>query len=138
MSMLSELRPTLLRFLADPYDDTTSTVFPLLSNILGPVSNMPHGRNFRPDGTTQLKKIKRMSPHEITDDTRAFVAQTLSVILQKMKWDEFQSFDDMDEDDRHAFETLRKVSVLAVCKVAILKYDVPGRPTYTFGLHLHN
>ncbi|KAL5504140.1 LOS1 [Sanghuangporus vaninii] len=90
-SMLSELRPTLLRFLADPYDDTTSTVFPLLSNILGP-----------------LKKVKRLSPHEITDDTRTFVASTLAVILQKMKWDEELDPDDMDEDDRLAFETLRK------------------------------
>lgn len=37
--MLSELRPTILRFLADAYDDTTSTIFPLLSSILGTVSS---------------------------------------------------------------------------------------------------
>lgn len=33
-AMLSELRSPMLRFLADPYDDTTSTIFPLLSNLL--------------------------------------------------------------------------------------------------------
>lgn len=32
--MLLELMPTVLRFLADPYDDTSSSVLPLLSEIL--------------------------------------------------------------------------------------------------------
>lgn len=36
--MLSEIRPTTLHFLADPYDDTTSTIYLLLSSILGTVS----------------------------------------------------------------------------------------------------
>ncbi|EJD06563.1 ARM repeat-containing protein [Fomitiporia mediterranea MF3/22] len=91
LSMLSDLRPTMLHFLADPYDDTTSTVFPLLSSILG-----------------SLKKVKRSSPHEITDDIRAFLASTLTTLLQKMKWDEDEDLDDMDADDKHAFEHLRK------------------------------
>ena len=46
--MLSELRPTILRFLADPYDDTTSTIFPLLSNVLGTV---------RPKGSSRFEKL---------------------------------------------------------------------------------
>ena len=109
-TMLSEIRPTTLRFLADPYDDTTSTIFPLLSSILGTVSTYPSHVDQNPDYHFQLKKIKRSSPQDITDETRAFLSSTLSALLQKLKWDEDESdLDDMDEDDRQAFETLRKV-----------------------------
>lgn len=59
----------------------------------------------------QLKKVKRSTPQDINDDTRAFLASTLAVLLQKMKWDEDEDPDDMDDDDKHAFESLRKVSV---------------------------
>ncbi|KAH8118024.1 ARM repeat-containing protein [Phellopilus nigrolimitatus] len=90
-SMLSDLRPTMLRFLGDSYDDTTSTVFPLLQSILG-----------------TLKKMKRSSPQEITNETRDFISSTITALLQKMKWDEDSDLDDMDEDDKHAFESLRK------------------------------
>ena len=36
--MLTQILPVMLRFMADEYDDTCSTIFPLLSSILGSVS----------------------------------------------------------------------------------------------------
>jgi len=36
--MLTQILPVMLRFMADEYDDTCSTIFPLLSNILSGVS----------------------------------------------------------------------------------------------------
>ena len=35
---MKQLLPLMLRFLADPYDDTCSTVFPFLQVVLGGVS----------------------------------------------------------------------------------------------------
>ena len=58
----------------------------------------------------QLKKIKRSEPEKITDDIRAFLSSAVEAILQKMKWDDDAEFDDIDEDDKHTFEALRKVS----------------------------
>lgn len=42
--MLAELMPIALRFLKDPYDDTSITVFPLINEILNSVgpSLFPH------------------------------------------------------------------------------------------------
>ena len=59
----------------------------------------------------QLKKTKRSAPHEITDAKRAFLSSTLNVILEKLKWDLDDDPDDMDEDDKAAFEELRKVRI---------------------------
>jgi exportin-T len=36
--MLTQILPVMLQFMADEYDDTCSTIFPLLSSILGSVS----------------------------------------------------------------------------------------------------
>ena len=36
---LAQILPVMLRFMADEYDDTCSTVFPLLQTILSGVSN---------------------------------------------------------------------------------------------------
>ena len=110
--MLSELRPTILRFLADSYDDTTSTIFPLLSSILGTVSLCILAVLPASESSTQLKKIKRASPQDINDQTHAFLSDTLSALLQKLKWDEDETdLDELDEDDRGAFEQLRKVCI---------------------------
>ena len=39
----------------------------------------------------------------------SFLASLVEVILEKMKWDEEADPDDVDEDDKVAFEGLRKV-----------------------------
>lgn len=36
--LLEQILPTMLRFMADEYDDTSSTVFPLLQALLASVS----------------------------------------------------------------------------------------------------
>lgn len=45
----------------------------------------------------------------MTDDKRQFLSSLLEVLLQKMKWDKDADVDDMDEDDKAAFEGMRKV-----------------------------
>lgn len=55
--MLTELQPVLLKFLADTFDDTTSTVFPLLSSILLMVRRAsPRQRITRPNDYFQAQK----------------------------------------------------------------------------------
>lgn len=109
---LDELRPTTLHFLADPYDDTCSTIFPLLSNVLTTVS-LPYLPDIADSyGLVQLKKAKRSSQENFPEPTRSFLSTALSTILKKMKWDEEQDPEDMDDDDKHAFETFRKVTPL--------------------------
>lgn len=51
-----------------------------------------------------------MSTDMIDNDKRAFLASLLETIMAKMIWDEDTDFDDLDDDDREAFESLRKVS----------------------------
>jgi exportin-T len=45
----------------------------------------------------------------LDDSKRTFLVSLLEVILQKMKWDEASDPADIDEDDKAAFEGLRKV-----------------------------
>ena len=59
----------------------------------------------------QLKKIKRSTPQDISDDVREFLSSTTAALLQKMKWDDEDDYEDIDEDDKHAFESLRKVCI---------------------------
>ncbi|EIW83859.1 ARM repeat-containing protein [Coniophora puteana RWD-64-598 SS2] len=89
--LLSQIHPVLLRFMADEYDDTCSTVFPLLQTILA-----------------GYKKQQKVSSEPIDESKRSFLSALLQVILQKMKWDGEEDPADLDEDDIGAFETLRK------------------------------
>lgn len=59
----------------------------------------------------QLKKVKRNSPQDITEEIRAFLSSTITALLEKMKWDEDSDMEDMDEDDKHTFESFRKVHI---------------------------
>ncbi|KAI0033548.1 ARM repeat-containing protein [Vararia minispora EC-137] len=89
--LLQRTLPTMLQFMADEYDDTCSTVFPMLQAMFG-----------------HYKKMRKAAPEPLDPDKRTFLSSLLGVILQKMKWDEDTDADDMDEDDRAAFEVLRK------------------------------
>jgi exportin-T len=40
---------------------------------------------------------------------REFLVSLVSVVLQKLKWDPDEDPNDMDEDDKAAFEGMRKV-----------------------------
>ncbi|OCH95393.1 ARM repeat-containing protein [Obba rivulosa] len=89
--LLNQLLPAMLRFMADEYDDTCSTVFPLLQTVL-----------------SSYKRNRKTSTEPLDDTKRSFITSLLTVILQKLKWDEESDPEDMDEDDKVAFEELRK------------------------------
>ncbi|KAF8227304.1 ARM repeat-containing protein [Tricholoma matsutake] len=88
---LTQIQPVMLRFLADPYDDTCSTVFPFLQVIL-----------------SSYKRSRKMSSNPIDDTKRSFLTSLLQVILTKMKWDPDADPDDVDEDDNAEFDKMRK------------------------------
>jgi hypothetical protein len=50
-----------------------------------------------------------MGPEAIDTTKRSFLQSLLEVILEKLRWDEDTDPDEEDEDDRAAFESLRKV-----------------------------
>ncbi|PFH52965.1 hypothetical protein AMATHDRAFT_55850 [Amanita thiersii Skay4041] len=88
---LAQIQPVLLRFLADPYDDTSSTVFPLLQGLL-----------------SSLKRSRKVSNGPLDDSKRRFLASLLEVILEKLKWDEDTYTEEIDDDENAEFERLRK------------------------------
>ncbi|KAJ7903544.1 armadillo-type protein [Mycena olivaceomarginata] len=87
---LTQILPVMLRFMADEYDDTCSTVFPLLHVIL-----------------TSYKRSRKTSSEPTDATKRSFLTSLLQVILTKMKWDEEADLEDPDEDDNAEFETMR-------------------------------
>ncbi|KIJ50979.1 hypothetical protein M422DRAFT_27087 [Sphaerobolus stellatus SS14] len=90
--MLNQVLPVMIRFLADEYDDTASTVFPMLTSLF-----------------QTYKRIKKNNTNEPIDpEKRAFLKQLLDTILEKMKWDSEDDPEDMDEDDFAAFDGMRK------------------------------
>lgn len=62
-----------------------------------------------------------MSTDTIDNEKRAFLASLLETIMAKMIWDEDTDFDDLDEDDREAFEGLRKVSFPVMLHLGALR-----------------
>ncbi|KAF7330559.1 Exportin-T [Mycena venus] len=93
--LLNQILPVMLQFMADDYDDTCSTVFPMLHVIL-----------------TGYKRSRKTSSEPIDDNRRSFLTSLLQVILTKMKWDEAADLEDPDEDDNAEFEAMRKVCML--------------------------
>lgn len=99
----------MLRFMADEYDDTCSTVFPLLQTILLSVSRSQLSENQPANDRAQYKRQRKSSAEPLDPSKRSFLSSLLTVILEKLKWDEESDPEDMDEDDKAAFEDLRKV-----------------------------
>ena len=66
----------------------------------------------------QHKKARKTSAEPISDATRAFVSSLLEVLLEKLRWDGDEDPADLDDDDRAAFEVLRKVCQRAPWGVA--------------------
>ncbi|TFK40342.1 KapM protein [Crucibulum laeve] len=88
---VTQIQPVMLRFLADEYDDTCSTVFPMLQTIL-----------------TSYKRARKISSAPLDDSKRSFLTSLLEVILTKMKWEEDADPEDADDDDTAEFEKMRK------------------------------
>ena len=61
----------------------------------------------------QHKKARKTSAEPISDATRAFLSSLLEVLLEKLRWDGDEDPADLDDDDRAAFEVLRKVCLRA-------------------------
>ncbi|KAH9178275.1 ARM repeat-containing protein [Lactarius sanguifluus] len=89
--LLQQVLPVMLRFMEDEYDDTCSTVFPMLQTVLA-----------------SYKRSRKLSTEPLDEQKRGFLASLQAVILKKMKWEDSADLDDIDEDDRAAFEVLRK------------------------------
>ncbi|KAM6504507.1 Armadillo-type fold [Amanita muscaria] len=90
-AQLEQIQPVMLQFLADEYDDTCNTVFPLLQSIL-----------------TSYKRSRKISNAPLDESKRAWMTALLGVLLKKLKWDEDADTEDPDEDDNAEFEKLRK------------------------------
>lgn len=58
---------------------------------------------------TQYKRARKTASEPLEESKRTFLISLLRVILQKLKWEEDSDPDDMDDDDKAAFEDLRKV-----------------------------
>ncbi|KAI0690003.1 ARM repeat-containing protein [Cytidiella melzeri] len=89
--LLNQTLPVMLRFMADEYDDTCSTIFPFLQTVLG-----------------SYKRVRKSTSEPLDETQRSFLTQLLGVILQKLKWEEEADPEDMDEDEKAEFEQLRK------------------------------
>ena len=66
----------------------------------------------------QYKRTRKMSSEPLEEAKRAFLASLLQVVLQKLKWDEESDPEDMDDDDKLAFEDLRKVCLHFKCNTS--------------------
>lgn len=106
---MAQLLSVMLRFLADPYDDTCSTMFPMLQVILSGVRFVLYVAVYSFTRGIQYKRSRKISSGPIDDTKRTFLTSLLHVLLTKMKWDPDADPDDVDEDDNAEFEKIRKV-----------------------------
>jgi exportin-T len=105
--LLHQTLPVMLHFMADEYDDTCSTIFPMLQALFSHV-RMLFTCPVLLLIEVQYKKMRKSGSEPLDPDKRIFLSSLLAVILQKMKWDEDTDEESMDEDDQAAFEGLRK------------------------------
>ncbi len=61
------------------------------------------------DRQPQYKRQRKSSTEPLELSKRSFLSSLLTVVLEKLKWDEEADPEDMDEDDKADFEELRKV-----------------------------
>ncbi|KAJ8072513.1 pre-tRNA nuclear export protein [Marasmius tenuissimus] len=107
LKYIIQILPVLLRFLADEYDDTCSTVFPFLQTVL-----------------TGYKRARKSSSGPIDAEKRSFLASLLQVILDKMKWDIDASPEDPEDDDNVEFDKLRKDLRTFMDSVLVIDQDL--------------
>ncbi|KAL1916477.1 uncharacterized protein VTP21DRAFT_5668 [Calcarisporiella thermophila] len=89
--VIEKLLPYLLKFLADEYDDTSSAVFPLVSELL------------------QLLKRQKKLAGSLSQPQQDFLLSLLRVVVMKMKYDESANWGgDDDEEEEALFLEMRK------------------------------
>ncbi|KZT72996.1 ARM repeat-containing protein [Daedalea quercina L-15889] len=119
--LLEQTLPVMLRFMADEYDDTASTVFPFLQNVLA-----------------NYKRARKSSTEPLEESKRTFLTSLLRVILQKLKWEEESDPDDMDEDDKTAFEDIRKELRTFMDSTHVIEQSLVTDAVRTLVLHTLN
>ncbi|RDX57282.1 ARM repeat-containing protein [Lentinus brumalis] len=119
--LLGQILPVMLRILADEYDDTCSTVFPLLQTIL-----------------LSYKRQRKSSTEPLELSKRSFLSSLLTVVLEKLKWDEEADPEDMDEDDKADFEELRKELRTFMDSILIIDPDLVTESVRTLALNTLN
>lgn len=87
---LYNLFPYLIRYLSDDYDETSTAVFPFLSDLL-------------------VSLRKESSSKELSASLKEFLKSLLEAIIKKMKYDESQEWDDdPDSEEEAEFQEMRK------------------------------
>ncbi|KZT57628.1 ARM repeat-containing protein [Calocera cornea HHB12733] len=117
IAMLEGILPTTLRFLADPFDDVSESVFPFLSQL--------------------FYRRKRKNPKEtvLTDSRKAFFTEFMSVIIQKFQWDKDTEWgagadeEEPDDDAMEEFGELRKGLKSFMDGIAALDVDLYTKAT---------
>ena len=99
LSSALALRPLILRFLGDDYDDTSATVIPFLQSIM----------------SIYKKDKKRNAQGHLTEDKAQYLRELLLTVFRKMRYSREEEWpgDDDEEDganeDVEAFIEFRKV-----------------------------
>ncbi|KZO89899.1 ARM repeat-containing protein [Calocera viscosa TUFC12733] len=97
-TMMESLLPTTLRFLADPFDDVSESVFSFLSQLF----------------VYYRRKRKNIKEGLLTDARKAFFTEFMSVIIQKFEWDKDTQWgispddEEPDDDVMEEFGEIRK------------------------------
>nr|GAT60781.1 predicted protein [Mycena chlorophos] len=112
--LLNQILPVVLRIMADEYDDTSNTIFPMLHALL-----------------LSYKRVKKLSPGPLDEAKRSFLVSLLEATLTKAKWDEEFDPDDPDEDDVVEFEALRKELLTLLDSVQILDQELVTTAIHT-------
>ncbi|KAJ7650297.1 armadillo-type protein [Roridomyces roridus] len=126
--LLAQTLPILLRFMADEYDDTCSTVFPFLQTILA-----------------SYRRSRKKPTDPLDDNKRAFLTSLLQVILVKMKWEEDTDFETMRKELRVLMDAVTLVDLdlvtdamrtLTLNTIGAFQSGMPSSPAhlvYMFG-----
>lgn len=99
LSAALALRPTVLRFLEDEYDDTSATVIPYIQSIM----------------SIYKKEKKRNAQGHLTEEKASFLTRLLETTISKMRFSSEEEWgadeDDEDGEDEAviAFAEMRKV-----------------------------
>ncbi|CAK5283785.1 unnamed protein product [Mycena citricolor] len=112
--LLGQILPIMLQFMADEYDDTCTTIFPLLQSILA-----------------SYKRARKASADRLDETKRSFLTSLMQVMLRKLKWDEETDLEDPDEDDISEFDSLRKELRTFIDSVQVVDESLVVEPIYT-------
>ncbi|KAK9766337.1 pre-tRNA nuclear export protein [Basidiobolus ranarum] len=104
---IEKLLPYMLKFLGDEYDETSSAVFPFVSELL-----------------LMFKRQKKIT-NGLNSTQRELLASLIQVVVFKMKYDPDTEWDDEEEDDEEIlFSELRKNLKLFFDSIAAIDQEL--------------